>query len=124
MQLGKKIKKIRELKNFTQEHVASEIGITQGAYSKIENGDTDLTINKLEQIATVLEMLPEDILTFNDKQIIFNVSHNQNATGVLIKNQISKNEKKSFEDHIQSLKEENSYLKSTINKLINKHGNK
>jgi transcriptional regulator with XRE-family HTH domain len=34
-----KIKQIRELKNFTQEHIATELGLSIRAYSKIESGE-------------------------------------------------------------------------------------
>ncbi|WP_082189568.1 helix-turn-helix domain-containing protein [Lentimicrobium saccharophilum] len=35
MQIGQKIRKVRELRNFTQEFMAKSLGITQGAYSRI-----------------------------------------------------------------------------------------
>lgn len=41
-----KIKQIRELKNFTQEYVAQKLGLSTRAYSKIESGETQLTINR------------------------------------------------------------------------------
>jgi len=34
------IRKIRELKGFTQEHLANELDISIRAYSKIETGET------------------------------------------------------------------------------------
>jgi transcriptional regulator with XRE-family HTH domain len=36
MELGTKIKKIRELRNLTQEYLADQLGISQPAYSKLE----------------------------------------------------------------------------------------
>ena len=35
-----KIKQIRELKNFTQEYVATKLNLSIRAYSKIETGET------------------------------------------------------------------------------------
>jgi transcriptional regulator with XRE-family HTH domain len=52
--LGQKIKKIRELKNLTQEHVADKLGITQSNYSKLEMGKQDIPFGKLEETAHVL----------------------------------------------------------------------
>ena len=63
--IGQKIKKLRELKNFTQAHMATELGITQSAYSKIEQSDTDITYAKMSKIAEVLGISPEDIAAFN-----------------------------------------------------------
>jgi transcriptional regulator with XRE-family HTH domain len=35
MKLGKNIKKLRELKNYTQQYLADELGISLSAYGKI-----------------------------------------------------------------------------------------
>ena len=37
-----KIRQIRELKNLTQEHIATQLNLTTRAYSKIETGETQL----------------------------------------------------------------------------------
>jgi transcriptional regulator with XRE-family HTH domain len=43
LNIGTKIKKLRELKNLTQEHMANVIGVTQGAYSRMELRETEIT---------------------------------------------------------------------------------
>ncbi len=45
--IGEKIKKIRELKNYTQEYMAAQIGITQAGYSKIERGESDVPMSAI-----------------------------------------------------------------------------
>jgi transcriptional regulator with XRE-family HTH domain len=52
-----KIKQIRELKNFTQEYVAQKLGLSTRAYSKIETGETQLTINRFLTIANRMGIL-------------------------------------------------------------------
>lgn len=86
MQVGQKIKKLRELKNFTQEHMAVSLNMTQSAYSKIETGETDISYSKLEKVAEVLQLRPEDIITFNE-HLVFNIMHNQNGQNGLVINQ-------------------------------------
>jgi transcriptional regulator with XRE-family HTH domain len=49
-----KLKQLRELKNFTQEYMAQQLGLSTRAYSKIETGETQLTINRLNEISTIL----------------------------------------------------------------------
>ena len=49
------IKNIRELKNYTQEYMASQLGLTQSGYNKIEKGKTILGHNRLIKIAEILE---------------------------------------------------------------------
>ncbi len=117
LQLGQKIKKLRELKNFTQSHIASELGITQSAYSKIEQGETEVSYSKLSKIAEVLGMAPEEIMTFNE-QMIFNVMHNQTGNGFVVNKGFTENERKLYEDQITQLKEEVCYLKKVLDKLL------
>ncbi len=118
--IGHKIKKLRELKNLTQEHMAKSIGITQGAYSRMELGETEITYSRLEKISEELGMKPEEVIAFNES-LVFNVMNNQTGNGLVINNnQLSDTEKNSFEQQILLLKEENSYLKKVIDGLLKK----
>lgn len=118
MKLSSNLKSLRNLKNYSQEYMADKLGITQSAYSKMEVGSVDIPFSKLEEIATVLGLTVEDIIGFNEK-IIFNLKNNKKANGLVI-NQMSANEKKVYQEYIESLKIENSYLKTMIDKLLNK----
>ncbi|WP_417940810.1 helix-turn-helix domain-containing protein [Flavobacterium sp. RS13.1] len=60
------IKNIRELKNYTQEYMAQKLDISQAAYSKIEKGKTEITLLKLQEIATVFEITIVEILQFKN----------------------------------------------------------
>jgi transcriptional regulator with XRE-family HTH domain len=115
--LGQKIKKLRELKNLTQSHIANELGISQGAYSKLELGETDVSYSKLNKIAEILGISPEDITQFNE-QMIFNVMHNQTGNGFVVQKGVSDHEKRLYESHIDQLKSENDYLKKVLDKLL------
>jgi transcriptional regulator with XRE-family HTH domain len=120
LKIGHKIKKLRELKNLTQEHMANSIGITQGAYSRMELGETEITYSKLEKISEELGMKPEDVIAFNES-VVFNVMNNQTGNGLVINNtQLSDTEKNLFEQQIILLKEENAHLKKVIESLLSK----
>lgn len=120
MQIGHKIKKLRELKNLTQEHVATGIGISQGAYSRLELGDSEITYSKLEKIAGVLEMKPEEIIAFNEN-MVFNVMNNEIGNGLVINNnQLSEGEKNLYVQQIELLKEEVQYLKKLLDTVLSK----
>ncbi|MGF7079227.1 helix-turn-helix domain-containing protein [Mucilaginibacter sp. UYCu711] len=56
------IRKKREAKNYTQEYLAYKLNISQNAYSKIELGYTKITVERLFQIADVLEIKAGDLL--------------------------------------------------------------
>lgn len=68
--IGYKIKNIRELKNFTQEYMAEKLDISQAAYSKMEKGDTKISQDKLNKIAEILEVNPDDITDFDNKKVL------------------------------------------------------
>ena len=120
LKIGHKIKKLRELKNLTQEHMANSIGITQGAYSRMELGETEITYSKLEKISEELGMKPEDVIAFNES-VVFNVMNNQTGNGLVINNsQLSDTEKNLFEQQIILLKEENAHLKKVIESLLSR----
>jgi transcriptional regulator with XRE-family HTH domain len=120
LKLGHKIKKLRELKNLTQEHMAQSIGVSQGAYSRMELGETEITYTKLEKISDELGMKPEEIIAFNES-MVFNVMNNETGNGLVINNnQLSEIETNMFEQHIKLLKEENAYLKKVIDGLLKK----
>ena len=50
-----RIRKIRMAKDYSQEYVSMQLGITMSAYSKIERGITDPSLSRMIQIATILE---------------------------------------------------------------------
>ena len=115
LRIGQKIKKLRELKNLTQEHMAEVIGLSQSAYSRIELGDTEVTYSKLERISQELGMRPEEVIAFNES-MVFNVMHNQTGNSLIIQN--SDIERQLFEQQIALLKEEIAHLKTIIEKLL------
>ncbi len=118
LKIGHKIKKLRELRNLTQEHMAKSIGLTQGAYSRMELGETEITYSKLEKISEQLGMKPEEVIAFNES-MVFNVMNNQTGNGLVINNnQISEADKSLYEQLILQLKEENTHLKKVIEGLL------
>jgi transcriptional regulator with XRE-family HTH domain len=59
------IKKIREMKNLTREYVADELDMSTSGYAKIERGEVDLTITRLNNIALVLNVSVDFIFKFD-----------------------------------------------------------
>lgn len=50
------IRKIREFRNYTQDYLAAKLEISQNAYSKIELGYSNITLQRLIHIAFILEV--------------------------------------------------------------------
>jgi transcriptional regulator with XRE-family HTH domain len=79
--IGDNIKKFRELKNITREQMAADLDMSVGNYSKIERGEIDLTLSRIQQIAQILCVDIAQILNFDASQI-FNISHNSMVQGL------------------------------------------
>lgn len=75
MKIGTKLRRIRELRGMKQEAMSTLLGITQAAYSKIENDEVDISLSRLSQIAEKLECKEEDILSFDEKYVFNNCTN-------------------------------------------------
>lgn len=60
------IKEIRLKKGYSQEYLASKIGMTQGGYALIEKGERGLLYKTLIQIALIFEMDVCEIIKYKD----------------------------------------------------------
>lgn len=70
MSIGQNIRKVRELKNLTQSYIARQLGISVAAYSRIERNKTSISLQRLQQIATVLGTDTATILNFNEQEVL------------------------------------------------------
>lgn len=102
MLIGEKIKSIRELRNYTQEYMADQLGITQAGYSKIEKGATSLSLSKLEQLSVILELPLQDILNFDSQRYFIQIKNTEKENSALNDSSI-KLIKSLYEDKISLL---------------------
>jgi transcriptional regulator with XRE-family HTH domain len=79
--VGQKIKKLRELRNYTQTYMAIELDITQQGYSKIEK-EGRLTVDQLDKIAAILKVESAYILSFNEDQLLRDANQSAFASPV------------------------------------------
>ncbi len=56
MKIHEKLKQLREVNQWSQEDMAEKIHVTPSSYSKIERGETRLTLERLEQLAEVFNV--------------------------------------------------------------------
>ena len=114
MSTGIIIKKLRELRNFTQSYMAEKPNLSLSGYSKVERDGTDISLKRLQQIAELLDTDINTILSFDEKNV-FNFSHNNSANGVVQNQQVIS--KEGFIHVIENLEKENDYLKKLVEKL-------
>ena len=62
--IGQKIRRARQALDLSQESVAEDLGMTKGAFSKIERGLTNVPVTRLMEIAQVLKV---NVADFFDK---------------------------------------------------------
>ncbi|MFC4143387.1 helix-turn-helix domain-containing protein [Pedobacter mendelii] len=74
MHLGRKISRIRELRGMKQEALATELGISQQAISKLEQSE-EIEDSTLEKIAAALGLPTDAIKNFNE-EAVFNIIGN------------------------------------------------
>lgn len=120
------IKKLRELRNFTQKHMADEMSMTQANYSKIEAGEVDIPYSRLEQIANVLKTNVEDLISYDERRV-FNTYFDKvevaqtTHTGDILGNKVFIEEIKNlYEARITDLKQENERLHTLLEKSLTK----
>jgi len=124
MELNYKIRALRLHYNLSQQHVADLLNICQKAYSKIETGDTALTINRLKAIAKIfkihlweLVLVDFEVLieTYNTNKISNNSIKTLSSFYYLIE---------TYENKIRLLEDENNFLKKEIQHLNSIHSKK
>ena len=119
LKLGSKIRKIRKFKGLTQEDVALKLNISQKAFSKIENDETKIDLERLQQISDALGIDPIDLLALDEKQVFNNCTQLQTGNvESTINNASSDVEKDLYERQIKELKEEIIFLRSQVENLI------
>jgi transcriptional regulator with XRE-family HTH domain len=114
MDVGTKIRKLRELKNLTQEHLVDQIGVSQAYYNRIENGQANINFDRLRQIAGVLEIDPLALLAFDEVQYFNQVSHSQIGSGQYIHQAYSEEERKLYREQISRLEGEVAFLRGLL----------
>ncbi len=64
--VGKKIKELREDKNLTQQEVADKLNIDRSNYSKYEHGKLELNLSMLATLAEIYNVSTDYILGLED----------------------------------------------------------
>ncbi|MBN9386270.1 MAG: helix-turn-helix transcriptional regulator [Chitinophagaceae bacterium] len=77
---GQKLRLLREFRNYSQEYIAEKLGITQHAYSRIENNLTKLTAERLGRLAAILNIPPLELLSDKEPVISFSDSGSSAAS--------------------------------------------
>ena len=111
MKVQEKIRAMRESKNWSQEEMATKLNMSVNGYSKIERGETNPHIQKLEQIAKELNVDLLELMSEGRHVYLINDNSNQAC------NVIGSSTEIAFE--IQKLQMQLSHKNETIEQLRN-----
>ena len=118
MKVGENLRKIRELKGYSQEYMAKTLDTSQRNYSRIEKNEVELTLNKLSKISSILKVTPQQIMGFDDQIIFNNQGAAYGATNQTNYN-FSDEERKQYLSQIDHLKGEVLFLRNQLEKALN-----
>lgn len=113
--IHRKIKQFREIRSFTQQSMADNLGMSLKAYQNFENGITKLDYERLKSVAAILDVDVDDLINAEDNGVyieeIKNNSVGYNGSTVNIHNPASKNESDLYEKIILAKDEQIAALK-------------
>ncbi len=116
MDIGDNLRKIRELKGYSQDYMAKALEISQRNYCRIEKNEIELSLSKLNKISEILEVTPQQVMGFDDRFIF------SNCTNAFASNQnyyaCSEQEKEQYQAQIDHLKGEVMYLRTQLENVL------
>lgn len=77
MKINEKIRTLRTCKHLTQENMAEKLGISVNGYSKIENGKTKLTLDRIQEISQILDIGIIELINTNNDRIVIMANDNK-----------------------------------------------
>ncbi|WP_257670008.1 helix-turn-helix domain-containing protein [Parapedobacter tibetensis] len=125
MEIGPKLRKLREQYGFSQEYVATELGISQAAYHKIEVQQIRLSVDRAKQLAKIYDIDPEYFYSTEASVVHNNYSsgsYSNSNNGTIEKyenNNVPKELVDLLREELKSAKEERKIFTTLIEKLIN-----
>ena len=77
--VGQRLQLLRMEKNLTQEQMGERLNLSTSAYCKIEYGETDLTLTRLNKIAHILNMSAAELFSKINDNLHFTGPGSMNA---------------------------------------------
>ena len=123
---GKKLRFLRKKYELKQENIAIYLKISQHAYSKLENDQMKITEDRLQQLANLYGISPEEIkdLKIQDKIIIKRIGDNHTGSGLIINQTNEKTdtaEAKKSQEFIEQILQQNKQLLTHNQQLLDEN---
>lgn len=79
METHEKIRLMRELHKWSQEDMAEKLAMSAGGYAKIERGETQLNIPRLEQLAAIFKVDMWDLLKSGNSGLVLQINESDSG---------------------------------------------
>jgi len=79
LEIGKKIKSLRQIKGWSQAEIAEMLNISVPAFSKIETDITDINISRLKQIADIFGITLSEMVSTGETENVTHVNELKSA---------------------------------------------
>ncbi|MCC5945226.1 MAG: helix-turn-helix transcriptional regulator [Bernardetiaceae bacterium] len=133
--IGDKIRHFRMIKNLSQENMAELVGMSITGYAKIERNETNVSLQRISEIAKALGISLIELLSYGEKNFFYLSNHQENASNFVFngniseeiialrhKHEISQKEIESLKMQIEFLNKEITLLKRLNEVLQGKQG--
>ena len=87
MNVIENIKTIRKNKGISHDAMAVNLGISQTSYTKLEQGETKLSVERLQKIAKILDVSLGELLEIEPQSVHQEIHNNESVTATAISNQ-------------------------------------
>ncbi|TYR36332.1 helix-turn-helix transcriptional regulator [Sphingobacterium phlebotomi] len=82
---GRKIERVRKLRGWTQSELATKLGVSKQAISKLEQSE-NIGDEKLGEVARALEVTFEGLRDFSEEKVLYNTNNFYENCGVSASN--------------------------------------
>lgn len=120
MEVHEKIRVMREINQWSQEEMAEKLEISPAGYAKIEHGKTNLTLDRLKQIAQIFNIDVVELIAQNERAFFFAIGDNSNHHNYIGVDQALAMENEKLKLLLESKESEIAALKEVIGLLKGK----
>lgn len=120
MEVHDKIRVMREINQWSQEDMAEKLDMSPAGYAKIEHGKTNLTLDKLKQIAQIFHIDIVELISSQDKSFFFTIGDHSNNNSYFGSNNVLAMENEKLKQLLDAKENEIKALKEIIELLKTK----
>lgn len=106
LNIGQKLRKLRNEKGFSQEYLADRLNISQKTYSNMENDKTSISVEILKQLSSELEVDMIDLITDSKIIVQYNTSQDTSTFNGVVNNNYPEELVAQLKERIEDLKQQ------------------